>query len=106
MEMQVEPAWNSSLPGCLGLLANLHIITHNSCLCVKISNTLCLCVEQVVYGEIYDWSLIEEASATDRSGSAVLEYLIIGNSQNSTIWIMLSLDKFLFKHNSMIHLVY
>jgi hypothetical protein len=90
MEMQVEPAWNSSLPGCLGLLANLHIITHNSCLCVKISNTLCLCVEQVVYGEIYDWSLIEEASATDRSGSAVLEYLIIGNSQNSTIWIMLS----------------
>jgi hypothetical protein len=28
----------------------------------------------VVYGEIYDWSLIEEASATDRSGSAVLEY--------------------------------
>jgi superfamily I DNA and/or RNA helicase len=30
------------------------------------------------YGERYDWNLIEEASAADRSGSAVLEYLIMG----------------------------
>ena len=104
-----EELWKSKLPAkikifgwkclqgilpCLGALANRHIAVNSSCpicsgACEDIKHTLFSCQgAKEIWKRMGLWNLVEEACAIDRSGSAILDYLIMCkfiNPQNDPI---------------------